>query len=81
MPGAVQRLFSHTSLWLCVNYAHATTAHCVEQIQDVVDYCQEKPEILSWLDYFDDPPEEEVRDMDEDDVRVADYVFDKDLAR
>lgn len=52
----------------------------VEQIQDVVDYCHEQPEIRSWLDYFDDPPEEVVHDMDEY-VRMANSYFDKDLAR
>lgn len=30
-----------------------------QQMREVVDFCQEQPEIRSWLDYFDDPAEEE----------------------
>lgn len=29
-------------------------------MREVIDFCQEQPEIRSWLDYFDDPCEEEV---------------------
>lgn len=28
-------------------------------MREVIDFCQEQPEIRSWLDYFDDPAEEE----------------------
>lgn len=27
-------------------------------MREVIDFCQEQPEIRSWLDYFDDPVEE-----------------------
>ena len=30
----------------------------IDQIQDVIDFCQEQPEIRSWLDFFDDPSED-----------------------
>ncbi|CAM9890638.1 unnamed protein product [Choristocarpus tenellus] len=30
------------------------------KVVDIVDYCQEHPEIRSWLDYFDDPPEQDI---------------------
>ncbi|CBJ26175.1 conserved unknown protein [Ectocarpus siliculosus] len=29
------------------------------KMREVIDFCQEQPEIRSWLDYFDDPAEEE----------------------
>lgn len=28
-------------------------------MREVIDFCTEQPEIRSWLDYFDDPTEEE----------------------
>ncbi|CAM9912331.1 unnamed protein product, partial [Ectocarpus sp. 4 AP-2014] len=28
-----------------------------KQMREVIDFCQEQPEIRSWLDYFDDPAE------------------------
>ena len=30
-----------------------------KQMREVIDFCTEQPEIRSWLDYFDDPAEEE----------------------
>lgn len=27
-------------------------------MREVIDFCQEQPEIRSWLDYFDDPVED-----------------------
>lgn len=30
------------------------------KIVDIIDFCFEQPEIRSWLDYFDDPPETRV---------------------
>lgn len=29
------------------------------QMREVIEFCQEQPEIRSWLDYFDDSTEEE----------------------
>lgn len=28
-------------------------------MREVIEFCQEQPEIRSWLDYFDDPSEAE----------------------
>lgn len=28
-------------------------------MREVIEFCTEQPEIRSWLDYFDDPAEEE----------------------
>ena len=58
----------------------STVIRRIEQIQEVVLFCLEQPEIRSWLDYFDDSAEEVAADSD-DGVRIASAADDRDVVR
>lgn len=55
-------------------------------MREVIDFCCEQPEIRSWLDYFDDPAENQaVTEEEEHDVigmgSVPGVGGDKDIRR
>lgn len=75
---------AHVAHVLVSNIAHAACfcALGTQQMLDVIDFCHEHPEIRSWLDYFDDPAEEETvadREDGADERGVVGAGVDKDI--